>query len=1479
MARSYQKNILRTFKGSRSRFVAIFAIVALGVGFLAGLLSTTPDMEDSMEDYLDAGNLFDLRVVSTLGLTDDDVQALRQVEGVGEVQPAYSADLLIQDASVELVGRVHSLTDDPEGADVINRLTLTEGRWPQADNECVVEEGISTLNKEFAIGDTLVVDPENEDLEDTLSQTEFTIVGKVHNTYYFSYEREPASVGSGAVDIVLYVKPDAFAYDSYTELYLTVDGAAQLASLEDEYTDLVSTVADRIESMEDVRCEARYTQVVSDAQAEIDDAWQEYYDGKAEADEELADAARELEDGRKELSDGEQEYQDGEQEYSDGLAEVQENEQKIADGEVQLADGLRELQEKQAEYDNAVTKLADGEKQLADGKAQLDAAQKKYDDGLAQYQAGLAQFEDGKRQYDAGVAAYEEGVRQFEQLKLLNQAQNGLTVGIQTILDLGYAGNEEEARALFSDESLAETGEAIDQLNQLAQLRTQEKEARQTYESALAAAGEDSDTEQDPESLPDSTRQGDTGATGAELDDAGAEELADETVELADGENAQDETGQEKTALDADNAGTAAEEPPIEPETVGAEASEPDGNVQTEPETHDEVDDIQAASTAAGTPAGEQPASEVTPETDPTEPDLLEEQQPSVTAGEKETAVGEGVQPEAKAHAAPLTTDGDTELPDVETAKKAWDEARNAWLVALKEAAKTYFGFDLDIENPLLVNFAEQIADEKIAELPDMQQQYEQLKQLNTAQHGLETGVQAILDAGYAASEEEAYALFSDEAIAATEAELEEGRIELEENAALLDATEQQLADAKKELDAGKAQLDSGWEQYNTQGAAFYEGKRQLEDGKRQLDDGWATLTDKQVELNDAKQQIADAYAELADARAELDDARQTIAENRQKLADGEIEYADAKAEAEQELADARAEIEDAQAKVDEIEYPSWYVWDRDDNVSFSSFRGNVSKVEALSGVFPIFFFLVAALVVSTTMTRMVEEERLQIGTMKALGYSNHDIMRKYILYAMTAAVSGALVGLAVGFTVFPSVIWYAYAMMYYVPEFHAVWRWNYAIFSSGLLIGSALLVTWTACRNSLKETPADLMRPRAPQAGKRIFLEYIRPLWKHLSFTQKVTCRNLFRYKKRFWMTVIGVAGCTALLVTGFGISDSINGIIVKQYRDVDHYDLMTAVTDAEDTQQGEIHDYLFGDEAFPASLATLTEKTTQELPDGSSAEVYMMVPQNVEEFSQFYDLHERISRKATPLGETGIVMTEKLAELMDAKTGDTVTLVNADGEEAAFTISGICENYVSNYVYLSADTYTQAFGEEPQWNVILSRMTDTSQASRDAVSAMLLGMEDVASVTFTVDTTTSVLNMLNSINAVVVMIVICAAVLALVVLYNLTNINIAERVKEIATIKVLGFYDREVSAYVMRESIALTIIGALFGLVGGIALHRFVIYTVEVDAVMFGRTIDFSSFVYALGLTILFSLAVNLYMGRKLKKISMVESMKAPE
>ena len=360
--------------------------------------------------------------------------------------------------------------------------------------------------------------------------------------------------------------------------------------------------------------------------------------------------------------------------------------------------------------------------------------------------------------------------------------------------------------------------------------------------------------------------------------------------------------------------------------------------------------------------------------------------------------------------------------------------------------------------------------------------------------------------------------------------------------------------------------------------------------------------------------------------------------------------------------------------------------------------------------------------------------------------------------------------------------------------------------------------------------------------------------------------------------MTVIGVAGCTSLLVAGFGISDSLNSIITKQYGDIYHYDLMTIVTKQEATESGPVYDYLYNKENVTDSLTVAMESTRQDGPNGEM-DVYLMVPQAVDKFAEFADLHERLSRKAVPLGQQGVVVNEKMAKTLGVKAGDTITLTNSDDKTADFTVSGVCEHYVSNYVYFSPAVYEAGFGEAPAYNAIMSILPEDTQEARDTLSADLLAMGNVASLNFTQDNVKQVLNMLNSIDAVVVLIIVCAASLAFVVLYNLSNINIAERVKEIATIKVLGFYDPEVYAYVNRESVALTLIGTLLGLAGGIALHSFVITTVEVDAVMFGRQIYPQSFAYAIALTLLFSTLVNLVMQRLLKRISMVESMKAPE
>lgn len=1355
MPRSYLKNIVRTFKSTRSRFASIFAIVALGVGFLAGLSATPVDMKASMERYMDDGNFYDLRVVSTLGLTDDDVNALAALDRVERVQPGYSLDVMLQAGPDAVVARAHSLP--PDDADAINKLLLVEGRMPQSPQECVVEAGANVTQPSHPIGQRLTALPVDK-LDEKLAETEFTIVGIVRNTNYFSFEREPASVGNGTVGLVLYLPKESFAYEAYTELYLTATGALMQNSLADPYQATVDAMKAEVECIQDARCEARYTALRSDAQKELDDAWKEYYDGVAEADQELADAAAELADGREKLADGEQEVRDGEKELADGEKELIENEDKVTDGAAQLNDALRELADGEDAWKKGQNTLLDSEAELAAALRDLQEGQRLYEDGARIFEDGAAQLEDAKIQLDAagqtlaaGRAEYEEGKAAFDKGEADLAAAGEQLRQSKAVLDAGWA--DYKAGLAEWEQGTALLG----QLNQMA-----------TAETAYAA------------NLPVLT--GGLNACGLAVSEP---EVAGYFTEQA-----------------------------KRPMPATAESAQPPMPTPQE----------FAASFSAylGRP--------LTWLVDPADPMVLGLVAGAEQAIQARCALNAGIQALIDAGVA----------PDEAGVRLLLTPESRAALAAQLDAAKA----------PL---------DAAKQQLDAGQKQYDEgFTQWQAGCAELEKNRRVLADA---------------------KAELDAGQKQYDEGLSEWRAGKAALEEKTPELRDAKATLDEGWAAYYDGVAAFEKGKKELAESRQTLTDGWATLTDKQLELDDARQKLADARVTLADARRELADARVTLAEKMQELRDGEIEYADAKAEVEQELADARVKIEDGEKELNDLELPEWYLWDRSQNVSYASFDGNVAKLQAITTIFPIFFFLVAALVVSSTMTRMVDEERLQIGTLKALGYRPGEIMQKYLLYAVAASVAGALVGLAVGFYAFPTIIWTAYTMMYYMPAIYTPWLADKAIFAGGALVGLSAAVSVLACRASLTEVPAALLLPRAPKAGKRILLERIGPLWRRLPFTYKVTARNLMRYKRRFWMTVIGVAGCTALLVAGFGISDSLNAIIEKQYGEVYRYQLMTVLTKNEADADTDAHRYLFEEGPFTESLAVSLTHLDETAPDGSKLDAYLMVPENTAAFARYADLHERISGSPTPLGEQGVVLTEKLAKLLGAKTGEQVTLANGDGKTAVFTVAGVCEHYVYNYIYMSAATYQAGFDSAPGYNAILSLMQDAGPAVRDEVSERLLALDHVASVTFTHDSMQMVLNMLNSIDAVVVLIIVCAACLAFVVLYNLNNINIAERVKEIATIKVLGFYDREVNGYVNRESVALTLIGTALGLVLGIWLHQFIIVTVEVDAVMFGRSIKPVSFVYAAALTLLFGTLVNLVMTRALRRISMVESMKAPE
>ena len=550
--------------------------------------------------------------------------------------------------------------------------------------------------------------------------------------------------------------------------------------------------------------------------------------------------------------------------------------------------------------------------------------------------------------------------------------------------------------------------------------------------------------------------------------------------------------------------------------------------------------------------------------------------------------------------------------------------------------------------------------------------------------------------------------------------------------------------------------------------------------------------------------------------------------------------------------------------------------------MSFASFEQYADRMDAIARVFPVFFFLVAALVASTTMTRMVDENRLQMGTLKALGYSNTMIAGKYLLYGLAASVSGSIFGMVVGFIVFPTIIWQAYqTVMFQIPTFSLQ-------FYPGMAVGSVLLsaavigiATWESCRASLKEKTAALLLPRAPVAGKRIFLEYITPLWKHMSFSQKTTARNLFRYKKRFFMTVLGVAGCTALLLIGFGIQDSILPMLTKQTTELNHSDLTISLSDEKAfTVENGVIDVLDASTDVTSFGRFYTKSVTLYNADGDQQTISLVAAEDERQMTDYFTFRTRQGHKAISFDDSSVILTEKTAELLGLAVGDPFEVELSDGSRQTLTLTGITENYVFTRLYLSQTQLKRLTGGTlPAWNTLYAQTSCPNTDARNALRTDLLACNYVGSVSFIEDTTEMFDNLIGCLNYVVILVIVCAAALAAVVLYNLISVNLGERKKELATIKVLGFYDKEVYRYIFREIDLLALIGSLVGLALGVPLHQFIIRTVEMDQMMFIRAAAPRSYLFSVALTLFFTVVVCRLMRRHIKKISMVESMKAPE
>ncbi len=1031
-------NTLRSVKNTKSRFIAIMAIIAIGSGFFAGVKSASPDMKMSAAKYLDEQELADVHIMSDLGLDDTDVTAVREAFSADGLYAGYSADLFmsVDGGDSEKIVKVYSYTPDSE----VNLPYVTEGRLPEKADEVFADERFfSAVTPE--IGDKILLKTgDDREMEDILGSTEYTVVGKGLLPIYVSFERGSTTIGNGTVNGWLLVPEENFAYDVYTDLYISLSETSGIDPYTDGYEETVSRNVDALEDFGKVQIEHRKSVITDEAYKEINDAKAELEDGKKE----LADAEADLADGRQQLANAEKELEDGRQKITDGEAELETGRQQLADGE----------------------------------------------------------------------AEYNRGVESSIQL-------NGV----------------------------------IGQLEQI---------------------------------------------------------LTDYSEKTADEE----------------------------------------------------------------------------------------------TVSETVTALNGG----------------------------------------------TVFHTDETLEQLL---------------------------------------------AGYMMT---------------------------------------------------PAEYDNGTKAASGQGISQY-----IAGLKGQSQEVQAGLEAAAAELEAARQEIADGEAELEKARTEIADGEKEIAEHKQEIADGEKEIEDAKAdieEGEKEIADAEKEVRE------QTEDAKWYVLDRDYNPSYSGYADDCDRVDAVASVFPIFFILVAALVCCTTMTRMVEEQRTQTGTLKALGYSRYSIISQYVLYALAASVSGVFIGLVIGFNTIPPIIFNCYKAMYSQPYLIYPFRWDYAI---GCVVAACLctgLSALYASRLELISCPAQLMRPKPPKNGRRIFLERVGFIWKKLKFTTKVTFRNLFRYKARLLMTVIGIAGCTGLLLTGYGLKYAISSIVDKQYGDIFLYDVLIALDSNAD------------DEAYKTviedcdSVGLTKEKmlALQEMTDISSdtdeLEAYLFVTESPDELEKFIDLHERKSREKISLTD-GVVLGEKPARLLGVKVGDNVYF---DGKTPV-KVTAICENYTFHYAYMTKETYNKAgFEDEYRGNMLLLNMTESTEENEDLLSSELVKNDTVLAVSFSSGGGDKFRDLISSLSMIIVVIIVAAGALAFVVLFNLSNININERVRELATIKVLGFYDSEVAAYVYRENILLTLMGTAAGLFLGIALEKFVIRTAEVDSVMFSVEIPAYCFIAAAALTLLFAAAENI-------------------
>ena len=1355
--KALRKEFWMEIRKSKSRFISILLIVALGVAFFSGIQASSPDMRYSGDAYYDESSLMDIKVVGTMGLTSDDVSSIESIDGIESAEGAWSTDVMCGEGQKQKVLHIESIND------TVNKLDVQEGRLPEKSGEIFLDSTFASSN-EYKVGDKVALREEGD--SPVLVTTEYTVVGTGRSPLYISFNRGNTTLGTGEVNGFGYVLPEDFDQEIYTQIYVTVHGAKGLTSYTDGYENLIAKIKGRVENIADDRCQIRLAAVKADAQEEINDAQKKLDDGKKEADEKLADAKEELDKGEKDLEDGRNEYEDGKSQLEDAKTELADGKKQLEDAKTELADGKNQLEDAKAQLADGKSQLESARSQLSSSKSQLDTARSQLDDGWSQVNAAKAQLADGQAQLDSAQKQVTSGLAELEEnQKTLDENKAKLADG-KAQIEAGEQQLEAAKQTLTTKQSELDQSKAeiIAGQQQIESTRTQLNVQKQQITDGLSQVS------------------------------AGEAQLQDGISAL---ESAKAQLMELQSQLEIVRA------------SYKAALENPDAS-------QEEID-ILAAQVSA-----------------------LEEQ---------EAAVTQQIQ-----------------------ASEAQIESQRQQLAANRS----------ELESGLAT------VEDGLSQLSQKE------SELNAGLEQITAG-QAQIDAGWIQIQEQ------ENTLAASKAEIEAGEQELEKGQKQLKAAKKKLNKAQKEIDsnaetlaAGQAELDanvaklndneaqyaSGLEQYNSGARQIAENEAKLTSGEQEIAENEAKLADGEKEIADNEKKLADGEKEITDNVKKLQDAAKDLKKGEKDLADGKKEYEDAKKDAEDEIAENQQKLDDAKKELEDLEMPEWMVTDREALPEYTDYGDNADRLRNIGQVFPVIFFLVAALISLTTMTRMVEEQRTQIGTLKALGYKKSAIAAKYICYAFFATLLGSVLGMLIGEKIIPYIIITAYGIMYHnvANTISIDYQPGFALIASAASVVCTVGATLFASGKELQETPASLMRPPAPKEGKRVLLERLTFIWKHLSFSWKSTIRNLFRYKKRLIMTVFGIAGSMGLMLVGFGIQDSISDIAAIQYRELQHYDGMVIEdSDATEEEHAELFEYMKENEQI--AHCNRVQMTKISAPKGSSSvSIYLFVPESLSEFARDVTLKNRITGETYELTDEGAAISEKTASLLGLKVGDMIPLKKGD-KEYKVRVAVITENYMSHYLYMTPRVYEQTFGEKPEYENIVFTMQEDCKDDLEMAGSRILANPGALSISYTSSLASQVDRMLSTLDAVILVLIVSAGMLAFVVLYNLNNINITERQRELATLKVLGFYDGEVSQYVLRENVILTVLGIMFGAVFGILIHRYVITTVEVDAVMFGRNIKPLSFLYSGILTSIFSIVVNGVMHFKLKTIDMVESLKSVE